>query len=144
MHRLDDFVVRRVLPDLEALNQQPSGDAKSATLRSRLTESLLWLHLGAEIGSFPQQASNEVYEACFRPFVESLSSQETGQMRIYVAHSRESGSLILSFPRYVRILIERAMRGEEIVSIERCEFSSPQNMRASFQVLLIMGIRVGP
>lgn len=146
MHRLPQFVTGSILPNLSLLEQLLKTDdiARAAMTRSRLTESLLWLHLGVELGSFPEEASSEVYTTHFIPLFGSLISQreqareEMRQSRIYVAHSPESEALVLSFPRFAAVLVEKAMRGEDVFRAERLEFSYAGSLTPAFQALLIM------
>jgi hypothetical protein len=144
MHRLQQFLAGSILPDLSSLEQfvKKGEGAGAAMIRSRLTENLLWLHLGAELGAFPGEASSDVYTAHFIPLFESLISRGKRnamlQNWIYVAHSVESEALIFSFPRFAAVLVEKAMRGEDVFGAERSEFRDADSLRPAFQALLIM------
>ena len=144
MHRFEDFIVRRVLPDYVSLKERQVGDSWGAMLRCRLVEHMLWLHLGVEVGVFPAEPAEEFYTSFFQIFFRSLLSQDPQRLeemkkgQLYVAHSEESNSLILTFPRFARILIERAMRKEDIFSIERLEFSNSGVLRSSVQTLIML------
>jgi hypothetical protein len=147
MHRLEDFLARRVLPDLNSLRSSDDRGLK-AMFRSRLIESTMWLHLGTDLGSFPRPAAGEVYDNCLRVFFHSLLADDEYSLnamveqRIYVAHSEESEALMLSFPRLGRILVEKAMRGEDVLSAESSGFRHPDRLRPAFQVLLMLGSKL--
>jgi hypothetical protein len=146
MHRLQTWLTVKVEPDLELLEILVSDgrDAGARMIRAQLVESFLWLHLGAEVGAFPEEAAFGVYAEYFLPFFRSLISksqrarEEMSGNRIYVAHSRESESLILTFPRFARILIEKAMREEGVFSTELCDFSNTRSLISTFQTLLLL------
>jgi hypothetical protein len=143
MHRLQNFLFTNVLPPLLALSESKE-DTRAAMLRSQLAESFLWLHLGVELGSFPEEASEELFRTYFVPWFNSLLSREEGKRQsmrdrsLYVAHSPESEALILTFPRFASILIEQAMRGENIFLTERNNFRNPNLLSSVFQSLLIL------
>jgi len=83
MHRLQEFAFGQVLPNLTLLRELEGAghEALAAMVRARLTESLLWLHLGVETGSFPEGASSDVYRAFFEDFFGSLRSKDASARR---------------------------------------------------------------
>ena len=150
MHRLQQFVVGTLLPKLSRLALTIGGrPAWAAETRAELVEAFLWLHLGMEIGSFPEQPSRDVYKTYLSPFFKSLlqPNRETSEaMRDgpeYVPHSAESRELLSAAPRYSRVLVEMAMREEEggaedIFVREQAGLKDSVAMQGLFQTLLLL------
>jgi len=173
MHRLEQFIVEILLPPIDRLREielevledfpDPVGDlsesierpnksavpegeesAWRAETRAEIIEAFLWLHLGVEIGSFPEEATRAAYKAVLAPFFKSLLSRDDvvlDQLRFgerYVAHSPESQALVLALPRYASILVELAMREEEVFGKEQAGFDDPGGLRSLFQTLSLL------
>lgn len=155
MHRLQQFVSRNIISKLESLpqglnipaNLGATGTTWLALTRAELIEAFLWLHLGVELGAFPEEASRDVFSVYLVPFFESLLSpdgslrEEMRSGKIYVAHSTESEALTLPLPYYAKILVEKAMRGEEVHDLfltQRAGFENPESLSGVFQTLLIL------
>jgi len=113
-------------------------------LAASVVESFLWLHLGTEIGAFPGTASRDIYQSYLRPFFRSLLStdakarEEMEMDRLYVAHSEISDAMRPMLGRFAFVLLEKAMRQEEIFSSEQAKFSRPERLKAVFQTFLIL------
>lgn len=152
MHRLQQFLTTVVLPQTEAYkNFSTNGkdEAKAIMLGVSIVESFLWLHLGTEIGAFPRPASHDIYATYLSPFFQSLVSRDAkarDEMKAYptyVAHSdRSKGLLQKVASRFASILVEKAMRQEEIFSSEQAGFSQPGRLRPVFQTFLILHSRL--
>jgi hypothetical protein len=104
MHRLQQFTVGTIAPELDKLRLHPTieNDPSAAMVSFSMIEAFLWLHLGVEVGAFPTQASDDVYKAYYLPFFQSLSR----------AHSFQSSAIYLALPEFARALIGKAMRQE--------------------------------
>jgi hypothetical protein len=69
------------------------------------------------------------------PFFESLKAPELKERgkspTSYTSHSEESWALVLAFPHFGGILIEKAMRGDEnLLSSEQVLFKDPDKVAA--------------
>jgi hypothetical protein len=147
MHRLQQFLTSILLPQIQAYESSVANgkdNAKTIMLSASIVESFLWLHLGTEIGAFPQPASRDIYEAYLTPFFQSLLSTDIKAMSemktgpVYVAHSNQSKAVVLRLGRFATVLVEKAMRREEIFSRELAGFSRPDRLRPVFQTFLIL------
>jgi hypothetical protein len=151
MHILQEFVLERIDPLSVAMKEDT--EASRSTKRRRRAdffESFLWLHLGAEIGAFPFDVAATVYTAYFEQFFSALNAptsdtlQQTRDIfrsQLYVYDTPESRELKASFPNHV-ILIEKAMRGEDILRAQLSYFSSSGALRPLFNNLLFLSIRL--
>jgi hypothetical protein len=117
-----------------------------------LFESFLWLHLGTEIGVFPLQLSAEIASSYYQPFFQSLNARRDNALdevefasKLYVYDTPESKDLKAAFPGFT-ILIERAMRGEDGLKVQRSEFNSPDSLKPLFKNFLRLAsmIRMDP
>lgn len=144
MHRLGQFIVGTLLPRLDRLGAVSGKPAWLAETRAEIIEAFLWLHLGVEIGSFPEGASREVYKTYIVPFFRSLMTkdpvllEEMKRGERYVAHSPESEALVFALPRYATILSEMAMRGDEVFTKEQAGFEKPDGLQGLFQTLSLL------
>lgn len=147
MDRLEQFVARNLIPEVRLLRLcSSSRDPAGAELsRSAVIELFLWLHVGTELGAFSLGQSRQVYATHLHPFFESLISSDSDERQnmrnnhIYVAHSAESLSLVRQFPRFVDVLIEKGMRGEDVFLSELAGFQTPPNrLIPAFQTLLLL------
>ena len=149
MHRLQTFLTEVLFPTLSALSTEAttSKPQQLSLMRREVVEHVLWLHLGTEIGAFPYRQSRKIYTAYLGPFFQSLVSRDLDERaamaagRVYVAHSEESRALVLGLPRYANILVEKAMRSEDIFESERLEFRNAQSLSGLFQTLLLLHSR---
>jgi hypothetical protein len=143
MHRLQQFIIGDLLPSISNLADAENAGWR-AECRAEIVEIFLWLHLGVETGSFPALPSKDVYDSYLRPFFDSLLPQDDRlreEMRSgprYVPHSPESNALILGLPRYAKILVEMAMRGDDVFAEERSKFANPGSLQGMFQTLLVL------
>jgi hypothetical protein len=134
-----------LIPELEGLKQSTSSATidEAAMHRLFITDVFLWMHLGVEIEVFPMKAAEECFDEYLRSFFQSINSSEagarTGSPTSYANHSNESWTLILAFPHFAGILIEKAMRGESnLFSSEQSLFSRPDTLVPMFRSLLLV------
>lgn len=143
MHRLQQFLSSVLYPQIQTYQKaKEKNSAKTIMFAASIMESFLWLHLGTEIGAFPQPASRDIYRIYLSPFFSSLSSLATEDSPLYVTHSHESGSLLYMFGRFADVLLEKAMRHEEVFSSELAGFSRPDRLVHNFQTFLILHSRL--
>jgi hypothetical protein len=145
LHRIQSFVTEILLAPLSESAAEPRPSAEWHSLRLReVVEAVLWLHLGTEMGAFPEDVSRSVYDRYLREFFESLLSPDLDARAAmkegadYVAHSEESKALYIGLPRYARILFEKAMRAEDIFGSELIQLEAPLSLRGLFQTLLLL------
>lgn len=147
MNRLANFLSETLIPLLKAV-EKPYQERLKPMARREVMEALLWLHMGTEVGVFPESASRDFYDrSLLKGFFESLLSTDENERagmergKLYVAHSKESRAMRLELPRYAGVLLESAMRGEEIFGRERLNLKDPLAMRGLFQTLLLLYTR---
>lgn len=146
MHRLETFLTEILQPKLSELaSESVRGSAERlALIRGEIIEAFLWLHMGREVGAFPEGASRALYTLYFLPFFESLLSNDLElreAMRkgiLDVAHSDESRMIKVELPRYAGILMEDAMRGKDIFETEPLKLGQPTAVSGFCQVLLLL------
>ena len=106
MHRLGQFTVGTIAPEWQRLlgkNAKPS-ESETPLIALSLIESFLWMHLGAEIGAFPREESEEVYSLYYHPFFEWLKvyDQNTSPSRRPFLQT----SSFLGLPDFARALVQ--------------------------------------
>lgn len=154
MHTLQEFVVNTVQPAVKELSESRKRGYRPETTEAlaSLFESFLWLHLGTEIGVFPLQLSAEIVSSYYQPFFQSLNARRDNALdeveftsKLYVYDTPESKDLKAAFPGFT-ILIERAMRGEDGLKVQRSEFNSPDSLDPLFKNFLRLAstIRMDP
>jgi hypothetical protein len=147
MHRLQNFVIGEVIPELAAVEHARTERQldELAMVRCFVAEKFLWLHLGTEIGTFPKSASLAVYDSYLAPFFRGLVDPE--RVNEYAPHSRESQAMRKAFTPFAQDLFDRALHVlfDNKASVERdiflarpVLFEMPQRLIGLFQTHLLL------
>src|SRR5439155_1385075 len=110
--------------------------------RAEIIESLLFLHVGADVGVFPRESVRLLYPLYIQGFfstIRSFDPQEQAKYgTTYVPHSPESRKIYASLPHFAGILFEKAMRGEDIFESEPLRLESHLAVGGLCQALLLL------
>jgi hypothetical protein len=144
MHRLQQFVVGTILPELErAVGGRDSRDDNDVSMTALLViEGFLWLHLGVELGAFPREASEDVYSYYYSSFFDWLKSySETRQTGSTPPPFLESSSY-LGLPTFARNLVSIGIRGGQPLYDQPSGVGERPDLVDPFQSLMILYSRL--
>jgi len=133
-----------VQPRLDALSnlRDRTEDPRVALLRAEIFESLLWIHLGSDVGIFSRDLTRALYPMYLNNLFSSLRSidpkEKANQGPVYVPHSNESRAFYTHLPRSAGILFEKAMSGEDIFDSESLKLSNAPAVQGLCQTLLLL------
>ncbi|MCU1304951.1 MAG: hypothetical protein JWQ87_5235 [Candidatus Sulfotelmatobacter sp.] len=146
MYTVQEFVKRAVAPAIQGVMtaQERQFLPEQRRAQAAVFESFLWLHLGNEVGALPSKAVAETYENYYKDFFRNLNArkdptleqeQDLFRSKLYVNDTAQSRELKATFPNFV-ILIEKAMRGEDVFTAQRNRFRDPEALRPIFKNFL--------
>jgi hypothetical protein len=147
MHRLQNFVIGEVIPELGAVERaRRNGQMDElAMVRCFVAEKFLWLHLGAEVSAFPKSVSLAVYDSYLAPFFRGLVDPE--RVKEYAPHSRESRAMRDAFTPFAQNLFDRALHvffdnegtvEKDIFLARPVLFKRPERLIGLFQTHLLL------
>lgn len=141
MYRLVEYVNNYVGPERDGWNAARKQDYTPllAKANAGMFEAFLWLHLGVEIGVFPEENAIKVVEAYFDEFFTSLVAT---QKRFEGRTVTSAPSLMLDELRSrfssLTPLLNMALQRNVPFSFQRCGFSDVMKLRAPFDVILML------
>jgi hypothetical protein len=141
MYRLIEYVNNYLGPERDAWEkarkkQYPPLVAKT---NAAMYEGFLWLHLGVEIGAFPEAEAYTVTGAFFDDYFRLLKVREQRfeGRQVLSASSVQLQEIRSRFPS-MEPLLNVAIEKKAPFSFQRCGFSNGAGLRAPFDVILML------
>lgn len=141
MYRLIEYVNNYLRPERDAWVEarEQNYPPLVAKTNAAMFEGFLWLHLGVEIGAFPEEEAHTVARAYFDDYFRlfDMRGQQFEGRQLLASSSVQLQEIRSRFPAMEQLL-NVAIENRAPFSFERCRFSNAARLRAPFDVMLML------